>query len=74
MGINGQGQLDLQHIKAAYPEVLIGFWVSIHVTPHMVTNSFQEWGLPIWENFIPPARSGMGTPRMVMGIGVFAFP
>ncbi len=40
----------------------------------MVTNSFQEWGLPIWDFFCPPARSGTGTPRMVMGIGVFAFP
>ncbi len=40
----------------------------------MVTNSFQEQGLPIWEIFCLPARSGMGIPCMVMGIGVFAFP
>jgi hypothetical protein len=46
----------------------------MYVTPHMVTNFFQERGLPIWEIFCPPARSGTGTPRMVMGIGVFAFP
>ncbi len=48
--------------------------LSTYVTPHMVTNSFQEWGLPIWEFFCLHARSGIGTPRMVMGIGVFAFP
>jgi hypothetical protein len=36
--------------------------------------SLQERGLPIWEIFHFPARSGTGTPRMVMGIGVFAFP
>jgi hypothetical protein len=47
---------------------------SICVTPHVVTNSFQEWGLPMWEFFCLLARSGMGTPRMVMGIGVYAFP
>jgi hypothetical protein len=46
----------------------------MYVTPHMVTNSFQERGLPIWKFFCPPARSGTGTPRMVMGIGVFALP
>ncbi len=57
------------------------FWVYVapvnpgaYVTPHMVTNSLQERGLPIWEIFCPPSRSSMGTPRMVMGIGVFAFP
>jgi hypothetical protein len=54
-----------------YPEI---FHTGAYVTPHMVTNSFQEWGLPIWEIFCPPARSGTGTPCMVMGIGVFAFP
>ncbi len=48
--------------------------VGVDVTPHMVTNSFQERELPIWEIFHPLARSGTGTPRMVMGIGVFAFP
>ncbi len=58
---------------AAYPDHNKRF--DVYVTPHMVTNSFQEWGLPIWEFFCPPARSGTGTPpRMVMGIGVFAFP
>jgi hypothetical protein len=46
----------------------------MNVTSHMVTNSFQERGLPIWEFFCPPAHSGTGTPPMVMGIGVFAFP
>ncbi len=46
----------------------------VYVTPHMVANSFQERGLPIWDFFCLRARSGTGTPRMVMGIGVFAFP
>ncbi len=41
---------------------------AVHVTPHIVTNSFQERGLPIWEIFCFPAHSGMGTPRMVMGL------
>jgi hypothetical protein len=47
---------------------------NVYVTPHMVTNSFQERGLPIWEFFCLLARSGTETPRMVMGIGAFAFP
>ncbi len=51
---------------AAYPNHNKRF--DVYVTPHMVTNSFQERGLPIWEIFCPPARSGTGTPRMVMGI------
>jgi hypothetical protein len=46
----------------------------IYVTPHMVTISFQKQGLPIWEFFCLLACSGTGTPRMVMGVGVFAFP
>jgi hypothetical protein len=56
------------------------FWVGdkvaqdMYVTLHMVTNSFQEQGLPIWEISHLHACSGTGTPRMVMGIGVFAFP
>jgi hypothetical protein len=33
-----------------------GFAYHVHlgvdVTPHMVTSSFQERGLPIWENFM----------------------
>jgi hypothetical protein len=28
------------------------FGINIYVTPHMVTNSFQEQGLPIWEIFM----------------------
>ncbi len=30
MGVDGQCQIDMQHIEAAYPEVLIGFLVSNH--------------------------------------------
>ncbi len=69
----------------AFGTLTLNFWHHIHlfsfshricvsVTPHMVTNSFQERGLPIWEIFCPPAHSGTRTPHMVMGIGVFAFP
>jgi hypothetical protein len=31
----------------------------------MVTNSFQEWGLPIWEIFCLLAHSGTGSPPPV---------
>jgi hypothetical protein len=33
MGIDGQCQIDMQHIEAAYPEVLEGFLVSNHALP-----------------------------------------
>jgi hypothetical protein len=33
MGINGQFQIIMQHIEAAYPEVLRGFLVSINALP-----------------------------------------
>jgi hypothetical protein len=33
MGINGQCQIDMQHMEAAYPEVLIGFLVSNYALP-----------------------------------------
>jgi hypothetical protein len=33
MSINGQCQIDMQHIEAAYPEVLIGFLVSKQALP-----------------------------------------
>jgi hypothetical protein len=34
MGVDGQCKNDMQHIlEAAYPEVLIGFKVSIHALP-----------------------------------------
>jgi hypothetical protein len=36
-------------------------------SPYMVTNSFQEWAVPIWEIFVFPN----GDPRMVMGIPVW---
>jgi hypothetical protein len=39
----------------------------MYVTPHMVTNSFQEWAVPIWEIFVFPN----GDPRMVTGIPVW---
>ncbi len=37
-----------------------------YVTPHMVTNSFQERAVPIWEIFVFPN----GDPHMVTGIPV----
>jgi hypothetical protein len=33
MGIDGQCQIDVQHIEAAYLEVLAGFLVSNHTLP-----------------------------------------
>jgi hypothetical protein len=33
MGVDGQRQIDMQHIEAAYPEVLRGFLVSNHALP-----------------------------------------
>jgi hypothetical protein len=39
----------------------------MYVTPHMVTNSFQERAVPIWDDFVFPN----GDPHMVMGIPVW---
>jgi hypothetical protein len=33
MGVDGQCQIDMQHIEVAYPEVLIGFFVCNHTLP-----------------------------------------
>jgi hypothetical protein len=41
--------------------------VGVYVTPHMVTNFFQEWAVPIWEIFVFP----IGDPHMVTGIPVW---
>ncbi len=40
---------------------------STYVTPHMVTNSFQEQAVPIWELFVFPN----GDPHMVTGIPIW---
>ncbi len=47
---------------------------SIHVTPHMVTNSFQERGLPIWEFFCLHAVPARGLPPYGYGDWCFCLP
>jgi hypothetical protein len=50
---------------AAYPDHNKRF--NVYVTPHMITNSFQERAVPIWEIFVFPN----GDPHMVTGIPVW---
>jgi hypothetical protein len=40
----------------------------IHVTPHMVTNYFQERGLPIWDFFVPRPVPALGLPVWLRGL------
>jgi hypothetical protein len=45
--------------------------MKVYVTPHMVTNSFQEQGLPIWEIFMVIPIRLRGSPygnNFYMGI------
>jgi hypothetical protein len=66
-GINLESEQPRHHhvakvIKASNKE-------QIYVTPHMVTNFFQERAVPIWKIFVFPN----GDPHMVTGIPVWQY-
>jgi hypothetical protein len=45
----------------------------VYVTPHMVTNSFREWGLPIWI-FLSPGLFQHGDSPYGYGDWCFCLP
>ncbi len=51
---------------AAYPDHNKQF--DIYVSPHMVTNSFQERGLPIWDFFVSMPVLAQGLPVWLWGL------
>jgi hypothetical protein len=70
-------QMHQHKRKILYKQILsenrcIKMCIGIFVTPHMVTNSFQERGLPIWEIFMVIPIWLRGSPYgNVFYMGIF---